>query len=351
LTGNGYNIARLDLISPPLAYQGLFGKLQNASISDLSLSEANIYGNSSIGMLCGESHASLIQDIQLSGSVNGNQYIGALTGYTNGGSILRCSADATIYSRNDYAGVLIGSNSGNCLVYLCSTTGSVRGHAKVGGILGENNYGTLSNSYSHATAAAYHYCGGAVGLAGWNNPGNISYTYSSGRVTQLPGGWDNGGFLGGLQNGSVTNSYWDKSTSGWTSSAGGAGVSGLLTEDMTFPYAPTAYIGWDFGSVWREDPGAAINRGYPFLHWQSVPVPAVPQNLLITAGNGDILLSWDPVVTDTEANPAIISYYLIYSCDTPQGEYQLLGQSIQPSFTDADVTINRRFYRIRAIIE
>ena len=49
------------------------------------------------------------------------------------------------------------------------------------------------------------------------------------------------------QKGSVSNSYWDTSTSGLTTSAGGAGVTDSSMKQQS------TFSGWDFAQVWEMD--------------------------------------------------------------------------------------------------
>ncbi|PSP27606.1 hypothetical protein BRC65_04775, partial [Halobacteriales archaeon QH_2_65_14] len=75
-----------------------------------------------------------------------------------------------------------------------------------------------------------------------------------------------GGLIGSNNYGTVTNSYWDTQTTGQDASSGG---TGLLTVEMTGDGATNAMDGFDFGSVWDVvDQSVGNNEkevSYPFL--------------------------------------------------------------------------------------
>ncbi|MFV7791758.1 GLUG motif-containing protein, partial [Aliarcobacter lanthieri] len=57
---------------------------------------------------------------------------------------------------------------------------SITGQSKVGGLVGDNTYGTISNSYASGTVSGNNYVGGLVGD---NVYGKISNSYASGTVS------------------------------------------------------------------------------------------------------------------------------------------------------------------------
>ena len=78
--------------------------------------------------------------------------------------------------------------------------GSVTGRYSVGGIAGENLYGTITNCYNIGAVTGNHDVGGIAG----NNYGTIENSYNIGAVT---GSYDVGGIAGGNPYGTITNCY------------------------------------------------------------------------------------------------------------------------------------------------
>ncbi|MDK9726386.1 MAG: YDG domain-containing protein [Sterolibacteriaceae bacterium MAG5] len=118
-------------------------------------------------------------------------------------------------------GGLIGENHTGTIsnVYV---TGRVRSNAgrHAGGLVGANDpLGTVSNSYSTATVNGYLFVGGLVG----SNSGTVSSAYSTGAVS---GSGLVGGLVGYTSGGTISNSYAIGSATG--SGGGTTGVGGLV---------------------------------------------------------------------------------------------------------------------------
>ena len=104
---------------------------------------------------------------------------------------------------NEYVGGLAGVNWGT--LRNCYSSGSVSGELRVGGLVGRNENGTVSHCYSSATVAGEQ---AVAGLVGQNlDDGTVSDSYSSATVV---GGWQYiGGLVGSNYYGSVSNSHYN----------------------------------------------------------------------------------------------------------------------------------------------
>ena len=127
------------------------------------------------------------------------------------------------------------------------------GFQDVGGLVGSSNYGNVSNAYATGSVSGYVDVGGLVG----RNLSIISNTYASGWVTGT------GNYIGGLvgcnQSGTISNSFWDTSTAGQPLGVGfndTGGVTGLLTTQM-MQKATFEGAGWNIANtggssaIWR----------------------------------------------------------------------------------------------------
>ena len=180
------------------------------------------------GGLVGTHASGIINSCYNTGNVSGAVDIGGLVGYNL--SIVKCSYNTgNVTSRSSNTGGLIGFNESNndnsVYVSNCYNRGSVTGISFTGGVVGQN-YHTINNCYSTGIVAGSTYTGGLVG--------------------------DN-------DNGTISNSFWDIETSGYTNSDGG---SGKTTAEMK---AQSTYTdeGWNFSTIWAMD--LTINDGYPYL--------------------------------------------------------------------------------------
>jgi filamentous hemagglutinin family protein len=238
----------IDGLSIESMYQGigLFAIThQDALIQNIRLNNIGISGYGKTGGLVGLNLGTINNAYVNSGLVTGNtEQYGGLVGWNFiYGNILNSYANATVkgkYSNNNYIGGLVGYSDG--LISSSFATGPVTGNNYVGGLVGGSS-GPVTDSYATGTVIGNQYVGGLIGF----NGGNVDKTYSSGNVT---GGKDVGGLIGG-GNGTTTNSFWDTSTSGRLSSAGGVGKTTAQLQQIS------TFADWDIddaggtGKVWR----------------------------------------------------------------------------------------------------
>ncbi|WP_017461806.1 YDG domain-containing protein [Dyella ginsengisoli] len=169
--------------------------------------------------LFGYTSNSSIRNIgMVGGSVTGIRYAGGLVGYAIGGTIDNAYATGTVSttSTNDSAGGLVGVNSGT--ISNAYATGNVNGTTNTGGLVGQNT-GTISNAYATGNVVGDSEVGGLIGL-NLGSSAKISNVYASGNVSG--NGIRIGGLIGYSSNGSISNAYATGDVSG------GSIVGGLL---------------------------------------------------------------------------------------------------------------------------
>ena len=180
--------------------------------------------------------------------------------------------NANITGQN-YVGILSGSNQGTIIA--CYTTGKAQGGNRVGGLVAYNVLGNISSSYSTAYVSGTLNVGG---LVGWQlaSSSSVTNSYSTGRVSRSSGSATTiGGLIGQVSAGSVTASYWDTSTSGQTTSAGGSGVTGKTTRQLQTPTGYNGiYANWNTnldGVTGNDDPWTFGNKmQYPMLDYKGM---------------------------------------------------------------------------------
>jgi hypothetical protein len=152
-----------------------------------------------------------------------------------------------------------------------------------GGLVGENGGGTITNCYSSGsvfgiglsceTAYEIAYVGG---LVGYNNYGTITNCYSSSSIVAWWNTHDIGGLVGKNYLGTVNNSFWDKDTSGQTTSSGGTGkTTAEMKQKATFDPP------WDFVNTWQIQ----NTLTYPYLHIGAGAEPPIEGDI---DGDGDV---------------------------------------------------------------
>jgi hypothetical protein len=236
---------------------GSSGVIDNVNLQSAEIAESGEDGT--VGGVVGSNEGLLFGD-HFSGVVAGGKSAsaGGVVGYNQGTVAASSAAAAVTVSQGSYVGDLVGWNRGAILISYA--TGVSNAKASVGGLVGYNDGGALTNSY--ATGATQgkkeSYVGG---LAGIFQGGTIDACYSTGHVK---GGFDSlvGGFLGQVVSGPISSSYWDTTTSKTKNAAGNAknvpGVTGKTTAQLQSGLP----AGFD-STVWAESP--SIDNGLPYL--------------------------------------------------------------------------------------
>jgi len=347
---NGHNhcISGLYINRPSEENTGLFGYILNASISNVVLVDGHISGERYVGGISGYGSASNLINCQSDGNISGSSQVGGLAGYLissnirassstgrilggySGGligyigtscSLTNCFSHSDVFSfDNGGLGGLIGHVSDSSSIRNCFATGSIVGvNWDLGGLIGRIYYSSVYNSYSTGSVTGDYY--GVGGFAGGSQASSFHSCYSNGMVT---GGPSPRGFLGSLSSPGVTdfeNCYWDIESSGCQTSWGG---EGRTTTEMTFPYSPFTYFGWD-PYIWIPDIGSNINSGYPYLYYQIDCITTLPEAAIEPApanGSASIAnlptLSWKASLNEEYTN-------------FPQGFKLWLGTNNPPS--------------------
>ena len=280
--GNGHTVTRM-YINRSSGRIGLFGVVGNAGrVRNVGVLEVSVTGSSRgiiVGGLAGK-NAGIITASYVTGSVKstgtGSSEVGGMVGRNggpgdSGSSIVASYATASVMgsSFQGRVGGLAGYNYGSIRASYAS--GAVTGtgsSAGVGGLVGHHNGGSIRVSYATGSVTGKKYVGGLVGrndvsiwasyatgsvtgdddvggLVGGNLSGFIRASYAAGWVTGT--GSDVGGLVGGVLYPSdvrqVSQSYWNTTTSGKVSSAGGEGKT---TVELQMPAGYTGiYASWD----------------------------------------------------------------------------------------------------------
>ena len=161
-----------------------------------------------------------------------------------GGKVTGLAAEKVNITGYTHVGGLVGWNIEGT-VSNAYTTGSVIGGGMVGGVVGENN-GTVSDSYSTSNVTGSGFVGGLVGI----NDGTVSDSYSSSSVT----GWVIVGGLVGINHGTVRKSYSTSSVTGDGDVGGLVGINGEGTISHSYSTGSVTSSGYFVGGlVGRSD--------------------------------------------------------------------------------------------------
>ena len=244
--------------------------------ADVNDATEGFQGTSFTGVFGGNGHSILGLTIV------GSDYLGLFAQLASDGIVYNLELDEVeISGTGECVGALTGHNSGGSIV-ASSSSGSVRGRQKVGGLIGWNR-GSVTNCYSASVVSGNSDIGG---LAGSNIEGDLTQCYSVGLVCgtgEHVGGlvgtnydYDGGGTFLPVPQGSVTGSFWDIQTSGQATSDEGTGKTTVeMQTASTFRDA-----GWDFVGETADgtcDYWEITEGNYPRLHYRGQAHPVMTE--------------------------------------------------------------------------
>ncbi|MCK4530093.1 MAG: T9SS type A sorting domain-containing protein [Candidatus Marinimicrobia bacterium] len=220
-----------------LNFQGLFGVVNDADISNMGLTNADIQisRGAKIGSLVGYCDSSNVKNCYCLGSIRGRNYVGGLIGYLNNTTVTRCYTKGKV---------------------------QLSIYDELGGITGYANHSVITNCYSDALVT-----GGHPGPIMSENSVNttVDNCYSTGIATA-------GENIFGIPG--ETN-FW--LFPGYYPMFGSIYYQSTMRTSWQMQY-PTTYLeaGWDFvvetengtEDIWDIDTSGVINNGYPFLAWE-----------------------------------------------------------------------------------
>ena len=229
--GNGKTISGLYIDSSDND-QGLFGYVgTRGTVQNLTVS-GSVKGDDYVGGVVGDNRGS-VEDCDFTGSVSGNSYVGGVVGVVgvvgdSSGSVKNCYNTGAVSSLDsgsgNSVGGVVGYNDIGGSVTNCYNTGSVNGSIEAGGVVGSNSLSaTVTNCYNTGEVSGM-YVGGVVG---WNRSSVIN-CYNTGSVSD---GTYTGGVVGyNHSGGSVTGCYFLQDTAG--SGIGSSEESGATAESV-----------------------------------------------------------------------------------------------------------------------
>ena len=343
--GGGYKLSNLfvnatttvDDATPDIG--GLFGRVgSGGAVSNLGLENVDVTVSSTqedvifVGAVAADNRGT-ITGVWSTGSVTGRTdktsaaswvSAGGLVGRNDkGGSgnsafegIIRASySHAAVTGKGNVESVgtearvggVVGTNKGTIAASFATgdvlATNSLSGRflrvGDAGGLVGDNR-GTIVASYARGAVGSYGDYINSGGLVGENKSGaTVTASYSTGAATgdaQRGADEEEIGGLVGLGGGTVTNSYWDRNTSGITTSAGGTAKT--TTELQT----PTGYTG--IYANWNVNVDGVTGNDDPWDFGTGTQYPILEYGTLLSAEEQRTSLSASGV-TDTAATLTI----------------------------------------------
>ena len=250
--GDGHTISGL-YIDSSANYQGLFGYV-SGTVQNLTVS-GSVSGNNYVGGVVGY-NGGTVENCYNTGTVTGNNFVGGIVGDNYpGASVKNCYNTGSVSGNSNISNVggVVGYNSAS--VTNCYNTGEVSGNNHVGGVVGWNiSSGNVTNCYNTGAVSGGEYVGGVVGQN--NVSGIVTGCYNTGSVTGPDSGSDsNVGGVVGYNVGSVTGCYFLQGTAGsgiGNDKPSEENVKSLTAEEFA---DQSKFSSWtDFTNTWKIEP-------------------------------------------------------------------------------------------------
>jgi hypothetical protein len=336
--GAGHTIQNLNILEQNNDL-GLFGILQGASVSNVSLNSATVSGWQVVGGLVGYANQSSINNSSSQGTISGVDWVGGLGGLIVNGTIASSFSISSVSGSYFGVGGLVGETA-NANISLSYSQGTVQGSNSVGGLIGYDQGDTIDKTFSSSVVTGRIYAGGLIGniynvtlsnsyaegpvsggtdvggLIGYVQQGSVANAYAAGGVT---GTTQSGGLIGDGVNITIASSYWDTQATGQATSVGGVGLTTAQMQDAT-NYS-TVYAGWDFSNTWSP-PSTGF---YPQLY-------AVSHVLRVTPEDASSVYGTNPLLT--------ANYYGLQDGDTASVVDGLILAPSNPSFSGTSGFMN-----------
>ncbi|MCR9103311.1 MAG: hypothetical protein NXI25_25405, partial [bacterium] len=266
--GNSHTISNLTINQGSFNDQGLFGSIRDlydrgVLVKDLTIDGFDITGQNNVAAVVGFAWGgSEIDNIAVTNStVSGNFDTGGLVGECNGCSISNSTVDvnSSIAAQNEGGAGIAGGLYSTVVISGCTFAGSVISGSRIGGMAGRlfGNL-TISNCTFSGTINGSSSAGGMIGWLSGSATGTITDCGSTGTVTIT--GDEAGGMIGNASGtATITTSYCSGAVDANALAGGLVGVfqsNGSGNSSITNCYATGSVDGgWSGGIIGEERDG------------------------------------------------------------------------------------------------
>ncbi len=253
--GNDFSITGLVVKATGDERAGLFGRVLNAELHNLQLTDVQVNGHGFVGGLAGAASLSTISNVSVEGDISVAD--ASTDGWAFGGLV--GFSENTEISGSEFAGTVSGLAETGGLVGRVATAGSVSnssaeatvsGTSRVGGLMGflhadsdtdPDHVARVERSHAHGTVTAEDRAGGLIGEA---TAGTVTNSHAGGNIS---GDTITGGLFGRVNSNSViTDVYFQGAVSGRLLSGGLAGE--MVSSELARAYTASTVQG-DQGSA------------------------------------------------------------------------------------------------------
>lgn len=199
---NGDNWVVSNILTSNLNYQGLFGYIENATISNVIV-HGDIKGYDYVGGVAGRAKATTFANCINMAQVKATGYAGGIVGEVNTSSVISNCVNSGDINASSYTGGIAGSIYGASNVNSCYNNASVSGESNTGGIAGYLYKSNINNCYNTGIIEGkLSNVGGIIGYV--YDASSIIACYNIGNIEGVN---RVGGISGKVESASVNNCY------------------------------------------------------------------------------------------------------------------------------------------------
>ncbi|RVU11965.1 GLUG motif-containing protein, partial [Methylobacterium oryzihabitans] len=241
----------------PTPFSGRLDGLGHA-VRDLTITGGS---NNYVGLI-GHSTGTVRDIGVVGGSISGASRVGGLVGNNDGGTVSQSYATGAVTGGTDstYVGGLVGRSLIGGTVSQSYATGPVSGSNDVGGLVG-NNYGSVSRSSATGAVSGVSSVGGLVGFNA--SSGTVGQSFATGAVTGSAGTSFEVGGLVGDNGGTVSGSSATGATRGQRQVGGLVGYNRSTgTVIRSYAVGAVSGLGNSVGGLVGRNDGGAVSGSY-----------------------------------------------------------------------------------------
>ena len=233
------------------------------------------------------------------GTITGNFVVGGLIGSNSSGIVSNCYFSGVVTGSDDYVGGLLGFNGGGRVSH-CRIGGQVKGYSRVGGLIGANeNWGVVSRCYAaSAVTGKGSYIGGLVGI---NTQTTVSDCYASGPVTGPVYKTSYiGGLVGSNSSGTLVNCHATGLLINGSSGGGLVGWSSSGTVLDAYWDMQTSGLSTSYGGIGKTT--AEMKHQATYAGWDFTSTWLIAENMTYPWLHGPYPDSDGDIIPDTSDN-------------------------------------------------
>lgn len=163
LNGDHHTITGMTIDRSTEAGVGVIGVALSASVTNISFKKHTLTGRTQTGGVIGLSSTSTVQNVTVSGDIDGSLGVGGVVGFARRQHRIQDVTISGSVSGESIVGGVVGNNN-HSVIQDVTVSGEITGSDAVGGLVGRNNDGLIQNVTSSGSISGGSSVGGGIGF-------------------------------------------------------------------------------------------------------------------------------------------------------------------------------------------